>query len=105
MAFAAPPLRHPQTFLASEPLHLLVIHMPALTAGIVISGPKPAPRMVFGVTTQPGSQGGVGVLIGRAGGFVALGGAMLPGDAAGEPFADPQHPLQVTNGCPPALRA
>jgi hypothetical protein len=29
----------------------------------------------------------------------------LPGDAAGEPFADPQHALEVTNGCPPAFRA
>jgi hypothetical protein len=36
---------------------------------------------------------------------VALSGAVLPGDAAGEPFADPQHPLEVTNGCPPAFRA
>ena len=39
------------------------------------------------------------------GGFVALGGAVLPGHAAGEPFADPQHALEVTNGCPPAFRA
>jgi hypothetical protein len=36
---------------------------------------------------------------------VALGGAVLPGDAAGEPFADPQHALEVMNGCPPAFRA
>jgi hypothetical protein len=31
--------------------------------------------------------------------------AVLPGDAAGEPFTDPQHPLQVTNGRTPACRA
>ena len=31
-----------------------------------------------------------------------FGGSVLPGDAAGEPFADPQHPLEMTNGCPPA---
>lgn len=36
---------------------------------------------------------------------MALGGSVLPGDAAGEPLADPQHALEVTNGCPPALRA
>jgi hypothetical protein len=36
---------------------------------------------------------------------VALGGAVLPGHPAGEPFADPQHALEVTNGCPPAFRA
>jgi len=37
--------------------------------------------------------------------LVALGGAVLPGHAAGEPFADPQHVLEVTNGRPPAFRA
>jgi hypothetical protein len=36
---------------------------------------------------------------------MTLGGAVLPGNAAGEPFADPQHPLQVTNGCPSMFRA
>jgi hypothetical protein len=36
---------------------------------------------------------------------VALGGSVLPRHAAGEPFADPQHPLEMTNGCPPAFRA
>jgi len=29
---------------------------------------------------------------------------MLPGDAAGELLADPQHALQMTYGCPPAYR-
>jgi hypothetical protein len=29
----------------------------------------------------------------------------LPGDAAGELLADPQHALQVTYGCPLAFRA
>jgi hypothetical protein len=36
---------------------------------------------------------------------MALGGAVLPGDAAGEPFTDPQHALEVTNGRPSAFRA
>ena len=34
---------------------------------------------------------------------LALGGAVLPGHAAGEPFTDPQHALQVTNGRTPAF--
>jgi hypothetical protein len=34
-----------------------------------------------------------------------LGGAGLPGDPAGEPFTDPQHALEMTNGRPPACRA
>ena len=36
---------------------------------------------------------------------MALGGTVLPGDAAGEPFADPQHTLKMMNGRPPAFRA
>jgi hypothetical protein len=32
-------------------------------------------------------------------------GAVLPGHPAGEPFTDPQHSLQMTNGRPPAFRA
>ncbi|OOK69694.1 hypothetical protein LAUMK191_02396 [Mycobacterium attenuatum] len=82
-----------------------MIDLPTFSAGIVISGPKPTPRMVFGVAAQPGPQAGIGVLGSLGGGFVALGGPMLPGHAAGEPFADPQHTLEVTNGCPPTLRA
>ena len=39
------------------------------------------------------------------GGLVALSSAVLPGHAVGEPFTDPQHPVEVTNGCPPAFRA
>jgi hypothetical protein len=61
--------------------------------------------MVAGVLTQPIPQCGIRILRGGRGGFVALGGAVLPGHAAGEPLADPQHPLEVTNGRPPAFRA
>jgi hypothetical protein len=82
-----------------------VIHLPAFATGIVIRGPKPPPRMVLGVLAQPRPQRGIGILWGRRRRFVALGGAVLPGHAAGEPFTDPQHPLEVTNGCPPAFRA
>jgi len=36
---------------------------------------------------------------------MSLGGSVLPGHAAGEPFTDTQHPLEVSNGRPPAFRA
>jgi hypothetical protein len=49
VAFAAPPLRHPQPFLTPKPLDLLVIDVPALTTGIVISGPQSAARMIASV--------------------------------------------------------
>jgi hypothetical protein len=51
MAFAAWPLRHPQPFFAPKPLDLLVIHLPALTAGIVIRRSETAARMILGVLT------------------------------------------------------
>ena len=105
MAFASSALRNPQPLFAPKALDLLVIHRPTFTTGIVIRGPKPPPRMVLGILAQPRPQSGVGILWGRRRRFVALGGAMLPGHAAGEPFADPQHALEVTNGGPPAFRA
>ncbi len=82
-----------------------MIHGPSLTASIVIRRPETTTRMVLGVLAQPGPQCGIGVRRGGCGGFVALSGAVLPGDPAGEPFTDPQHPLKVTNSCPPAFRA
>ena len=82
-----------------------MIDDPALSAGVVVGRPEPAARMILGVSAQPLPQRGIGIRGDRRNGFVALGGAVLPGDAAGEPFADPQHPLEVTNGCPPAFRA
>jgi len=103
--FAAPPLRHPQPFFTPESLDLLVIGMPALTAGIVIGGPKSTARMILGVGAQPAPQGRIGVGRCGRGGLVSLGGAVLPGDSAGEPFTDPQHPLEVVYGRPPGFRA
>jgi hypothetical protein len=98
-------LRHSQSFIAPKALDLLVIDKPAFAAGIVVGGPEPAAGMLLGVGPQPVPQGGI--RIGRSArlGFVALGGAVLPGDAAGEPLADPQRTLEVTNGRPPAFRA
>jgi hypothetical protein len=86
-------------------LDLLVIHLPAFTAGVVIRRSKPATRMVLGVLPQPSPQCRITIARCRRHGLVSLGGAVLPGDAAGEPFAYPQHPLEMTNGRPPAFRA
>lgn len=105
MAFSASTLRHSQPFFAPKALDLLVIDCPAFGAGVVIGGPKSTSWMVLGIGAKPVPQSGVRVLRCRRGGLVALGGAVLPGDAAGEPLADPQHALQVTNGCPPTFRA
>jgi hypothetical protein len=104
-AFSASPLWHPKPFLTPKPLDLLVIDDPAFGAGVMIGGPEPTARMILGVGAQPVPQGGVGIVGGIGGGFVSLGGAVLPGHAAGEPLADPQHTLEMTNGCPPAFRA
>jgi hypothetical protein len=82
-----------------------VIDDPAFGAGVMVSGSEPATRIVLGVDAQPSPQRRVRVLWSRRSGFVALGDAVLPGDAAGEPFADPSTPLEMTNGRPPALRA
>ena len=105
MTLTLSPLRYPQPFFAPKALDLLVIHMPSFGAGIVVSGPEPAAGMVLGVRTQPLSQRCVRIVGSIGSGFVALGGSVLPGHAAGEPFTDPQHALEVTNGRPPAFRA
>ena len=105
VALSSSPLRNPQPFFPPKPLDLLVIDDPALSASVVVGGPEPPAGMILSVVTQPVSQRGVGVLRCRRGGFVALSGAVLPGHAAGEPLADPQHALEVTNGRPPAFRA
>ena len=60
-AFAASALRHAQAFLAPQPLDLLVVHGPALAAGVVIGRAEPAPRMVLRVLAQPLPQPGIGV--------------------------------------------
>ena len=105
VSFSFPPLRCSQPFVAPKPLDLLVIHCPAFGAGVVVGGPEPSARMVLRVGTQPVPQRGVRIGWCCCGGFVALGGTVLPGDAAGEPFTDPQHTLEMTNGSPPAFRA
>ena len=102
--FAAPALRHPQTFLAPQALHLLVVHGPALAAGVVVGAAESPPRDASSRTPQPprsAASGSAGVDA-RA---VALGGAVLPGHPAGEPLTDPITVDQVVNGCPPAFRA
>ena len=98
MSFAASTLRYPQTFFTPKTLDLLVVHCPAFGAGVVISGPEPAPRMILRVLAKPGPQRRIRVLRRGRDRLVSLSGAVLPGNAAGEPLADPQHALQVTNG-------
>lgn len=71
----------------------------------MVSRPKTPAGMLLGVGPQPVPQGGLRIGGSRRDRFMALGGAVLRGDAAGEPLADPQHALEVTNGCPPAFRA
>jgi hypothetical protein len=105
VAFASSPLRHPQPFFTPKPLNPLVIDNPALTTCIMVSGPEPATRMSLGVGAQPCPQHRIRILRRRRDRFVALGPAMLPGNAAGEPLADPQHLLEMTNRRPPAFRA
>ena len=105
MAFASSPLCDPQSFFTPKALDLLVIDGASLGAGVVVGGPEPASGMVLGVLAQPQPQSGIRVLACDRWRFVSLGGAVLPGHAAGEPFADPQLPLEVTNGCPPTFRA
>jgi hypothetical protein len=105
VALTLTPLRNPQAFFPPKPLNLFVIHMPAFPTCIVIGRPEPSARMVFGVSTQPLSQRGVRIKPRRCRRHVALSGAVLPGHAAGEPLADPQHPLELTNGRAPAFRA
>jgi hypothetical protein len=82
-----------------------VIHDPTFSAGLVVGGPKPAAWMGLGVRTQPVPQRSIRILRRAKDGLVSLGATVLPGHAAGEPFTDPQHPLEVTNGRPPAFRA
>jgi hypothetical protein len=105
VAFAPSTLRHSKPFLAPKALDLLVIQCPAFRASVVIRGPEASPRMLLGVPAKPGPQRRITVPRRVRDRLVSLGGAVLPGDAAGEPFADPQHALEVTNCCPPAFRA
>jgi len=104
-AFTAAPLRHSKALLAPQPLDLFVVHNPALAAGVVIGPAKSPPRMVPRVLPEPSAQRRIGIC--RRGSYrlVSLRRAVLPGDAAGKPFTDPQHPLEVTNGRPTAFRA
>src|SRR6476620_12004494 len=64
VAFAASPLRHPQSLFAPEPLNLLVIHDPPFRARIVIGGPDSTARMIPGVVAKPGPQRRIRVLRG-----------------------------------------
>lgn len=105
MAFAAAALRYSKPFFAPKALQLLVIDCPAFSAGVVMRRSEPTPGVVLGVLAEPGSQGGIGIPCRGRHDCVSLGCAVLPGHAAGKPFADSQHALEVTNGRPSAFRA
>lgn len=92
VAFAPPPLRHPHALFAPKPLNLLVVHVPAVAAGIVINRSEPAPRMIAGVGAQPCPQRRIRILGRVRHRFVPLRSAVLPGNAAREPFTDPLAP-------------
>lgn len=71
----------------------------------MVGRPETTAGMFLRVGPQPVPQGGVRIGGSRRDRFMALGGSVSPGDAAGEPLADLQHALEVTNGCPPTFRA
>jgi len=104
-AFAASPCGNAEPLLAPKALDLLVIDEPTLAARVMVGRPEPAARVVTGVGAQPGPQRRIRVGRRRRHGLAPLSGAVLPGDAASEPLANPQHPLEMTNCRPPAFRA
>ena len=82
-----------------------MVDIPAVGAGGMVGAPKPPAGMLFGPQAQPRPQSGVRVTRRMAGPAVTLGGAVLPGDPAGEPLTDLHHPHQVVHGGSPAVRA
>lgn len=104
-AFTSAASRHPQPFLAPQPLNLPVIHAPTLTPSIVIGAAETPPWMDFRIAAEPFTQPGVGIGRRRVDALVALTASVLPVHAAGEPLTDTHHLHEVVNGCPPAFRA
>ena len=90
MAIVLAALWHSKPLFAPKALHFLVIDCPAFCTGVVIPGPKWRSQ---DRNVASGSRGSRDRL-------VALGDLMLPGDAAGELLADPQHAAR--NLRPPA---
>jgi hypothetical protein len=90
LAIVPAALWHSKPLFAPKALYFLVIDCPAFCTGVVIRGPKWRSQDRNVASGSGGSRGRP----------AALGGLMLPRDAAGELLADPQHALQVTYGCP-----
>ena len=103
--FPSSALRHPQAFLAPHPLKLLVIHDPALGAGIVIGAAETPARMGFGIPVQPGAQCRVGVGRRRRRRLVSLCAPVLPGHPARKPLTDRHRRDEVVHGRAPTFRA
>jgi len=90
LAFVAPD-RHPQAFLAPEPLDGLAVHAPALLMPVGVDAAVAPARMDPAELAELLAQRLVPV--GLAG-LVALGGAVLADDLAGQPLGDAQHALR-----------
>jgi hypothetical protein len=73
--------------------------------GLLYGLPEPPARVLLRVVTEPSPQPGVRIGQGLAGGLMALGGPVLPGHPAGEPFTHTHHRDEVVDGRPPACRA
>gem|GEM_PF-2002490 len=104
-ALAPAALRDPQALLPPQPLRLLVIDDPALSARIMVGSAVAPPRMLLRIRTQPRAQPGVAV----DGGLVRMrdrerraGQAHHP---AREPRRDAQHVDQVAGSSPLRARA
>src|SRR5215211_6006317 len=82
-----------------------MVDRPAFAASVVVGPAMAPPRMRLRVVPQPAPQPGVWISWRRRGGLVALGGSVLPGHPAGEPFTHPHYGDEVVHGRPPACRA
>src|SRR5215217_3688660 len=95
----------PEPLVAPQPLHLLVVDVPALAAGVVVSPPVPPSGVASGVVPQPLPQAGIWVGRCAVSWLLTLRGPVLPGHSAGEPLTHTHHIDEMVHGRPPACRA
>jgi hypothetical protein len=102
-ALAFAPLgRHPQAFLAPEPLDGLTVDHPALVQQLGMGTAVAPAGMGTAERTKLLAQRPITL---RLGGLVALGGAVLTDDPAGQPLGETQHALQMVHGAAATCRA
>ena len=77
--FAPSALRYPQTLLAPQSLHPLVVDGPSLAAGGMVGAAETPAGMILGPLPQPFPQRGIRVGLGLADRPVSLSVAVLPG--------------------------